>query len=183
MGADSSSNLRARVDGKFFRLGEKKFYLKGVSYGPFAPNAQIEMFPSPDQTAKDFALIRELGANLLRVYYVPPRWFLDLAAANELKLLIDIPWSKHRCFLDSSVNRDAAIRAVREAIITAARHPAIFAFSLVNEIPPDVVRWSGAEAIARFIDELVDHAKAIDPQCLCTFGNYPPTEFLRPQNI
>src|SRR5262249_26152915 len=115
--------------------------------------------------------------------YLPPRWFLDLAAANGLKLLIDIPWSKHRCFLDSAADREAAIRAVREAVITAARHPAIFAFSVVNEIPPDIVRWSGAEAIAHFIDELVDHAKTIDPQCLCTFGNYPPTEFLRPQNI
>ena len=28
---------RVRVDGRFFRLGPDKFWLKGVTYGPFAP--------------------------------------------------------------------------------------------------------------------------------------------------
>ena len=28
---------RVTVDGKFFRRGAEKLYLKGVSYGPFAP--------------------------------------------------------------------------------------------------------------------------------------------------
>src|ERR1041384_1860244 len=64
-----------------------------------------------------------------------------------------------------------------------APHPAVFPLSVVNEIPSDVVRWSGARNVAQFIEELVDVAKAIDPDCLCTFGNFPPTEFLRPANI
>ncbi len=56
------------VDGKFFRLGEKKFYAKGVGYGPFAPSASGDKsgFPAPEQAARDFAQIRELGANLVR---------------------------------------------------------------------------------------------------------------------
>ena len=37
--------------------------------------------------------------------------------------------------------------------------------------------------MAEFIDELVNIVKAVDPECPCTFGNFPPTEFLRPQNI
>src|SRR5690606_15435852 len=32
------SAMRATVDGKFFRLGGRKFPIKGVTYGPFAPN-------------------------------------------------------------------------------------------------------------------------------------------------
>src|SRR6185295_7542792 len=52
-----------------------------------------------------------------------------------------------------------------------------------NEIPPDVVRWSGAREVADFIDELAQEARTIDPDCLCTFTNYPPTEFLRPQTL
>src|SRR5258708_6025832 len=90
---------RVRVDGKFFRLGASKFQVKGVAYGPFRPNAEGEMFASPEQTAQDFKLINDLGANVLRLYHVPPGWFLDLAAAHHLRLLIDIPWSKHLCFL------------------------------------------------------------------------------------
>lgn len=174
---------RVTIDGKFFRLGEKKFYAKGISYGPFAPNKGGEYYPSPEQAKIDFELIRELGANVLRVYYVPPRWLLDLALEFELKIFVDVPWPKHLCFLDSEVLREAGRKAVRDAVSACVGHPAVFAYSVANEISPDVVRWSGAVKVAAFIDELVDCAKEIDPECLCTFGNFPPTEFLRPRHL
>ncbi|HTD66965.1 MAG TPA: glycosyltransferase [Candidatus Limnocylindria bacterium] len=181
--ATGISSARVRVDGRFFRLGESKFHPKGVTYGPFAPNAAGERFATREQTIKDFVQIKELGANTLRIYHVPPHWFLDLAREHELKLLIDIPWHKERCFLDARNLRLDAKNAVRDAVALCARHPAVFAFSVVNEIPSDIVRWSGARRVAEFIEELVEEAKAIDPDCLCTFGNFPPTEFLRPENI
>lgn len=177
------STTRVTLDGKFFRLGGSKFCLKGVSYGPFAPDATAGNFAPRDQTARDFAQIRELGANLVRVYHVPPKWFLDLAAEHGLKALIDIPWSKHLCFLDSPKLKAEAREAVRDAVQHCAGHPAVFAYSVANEIAPDIVRWSGAGAVAAFIDELVAVAKRIDPDCLCTFTNYPPTEFLRPLSL
>ena len=177
------SHPRVRVDGKFFRVGERKFHLKGVTYGPFAPNAAQEPFPSAEQVARDFQQARELGANLLRVYHVPPRWFLDLAAAHELKLLIDVPWAKNQCFLEAEKDREAAREAVRAAVRAGVGHSAVFAYSVVNEIPPDIVRWSGPAAVTAFIEELVDIAKSVDADCLCTFANYPPTEFLRPRNL
>ena len=65
------------VSGKFFRVGDAKFYPKGVTDGPLCPAPGNEPFASPDQTARDFDLIRQLGANLLRIYHVPPRWFLE----------------------------------------------------------------------------------------------------------
>ena len=176
--------MRVTVDGKFFRLGEKKFYLKGVSYGPFTPDDEQGTFASREQTAKDFAQIRELGANLVRVYHVPPRWLLDLAVEHGLKALVDIPWNKHLCFLDSAkLSKAEAREAVRQAVKGCAGHSAVFAYSVANEIPADIVRWSGEKAVADFIDELVAEAKDIDPDCLCTFTNYPPTEFLRPQSL
>ncbi|MDB6016503.1 MAG: hypothetical protein JWR19_992 [Pedosphaera sp.] len=183
MVATVSSQVRVTVDGKFFRLGREKFHLKGVSYGPFAPIGKEGTFASREQTARDFAQIRELGANLVRVYHVPPRWFLDLATEHGLKVFVDIPWNKDVCFLDSHAQKADARAAVRQAVQACARHPAVFAYSVVNEIPPEVVRWSGAKAVANFIDELVLEAKAIDPDCLCTFTNFPPTEFLRPQSL
>ncbi|HZM04547.1 MAG TPA: glycosyltransferase [Candidatus Saccharimonadales bacterium] len=178
-----SSYPRPTVSGKFFRLNHGKFYAKGVTYGPFAPNSDGDPFASRPQTVRDFDLIRLLGANLLRVYHVPPRWVLDMAEGYRLKVLIDIPWSKHVCFLDSPALQEEACRAVRQAVQNCARHPAVFAYSVVNELPPDIVRWSGARAVENFLDELVQVAKSVDPECLCTFGNYPPTEFLHPQNI
>src|SRR5262249_16868430 len=66
---------------------------------------------------------------------------------------------------------------------SCARHPAVFALSVANEIPADIVRWSGARAVADFIDELVSEVKELDPDLLCTWCNYPPTEFLHPQRV
>jgi GT2 family glycosyltransferase len=181
--AGATSAERVAVDGKFFRLGCEKFFIKGVTYGPFAPEENGETFASRQQTARDFALVRELGANLLRVYYSPPRWFLDLAHEHGLRVLIDIPWPKHLCFLDSDEAQEEAREMVRHAITAGKDHPAIFAYSVVNEIPAEIVRWSGVARVEAFIDELIEEARAIDPQCLYTFTNYPPTEFLRPRNI
>ncbi|MEO6036678.1 MAG: glycosyltransferase, partial [Verrucomicrobiota bacterium] len=183
MDAERKSRFRITLDGKFFRLGQKKFFVKGVTYGPFAAGSDGAQFGSPEIVASDFTLIRELGANVLRVYTVPPRWFLDLAHRTELKVLVDIPWNKQLCFLDTQKGRGEACTAVRQAVQSCADHPAIFAYSVVNEISPDIVRWSGAREIENFLDVLVDAAKEIDPECLCTFANFPPTEFLRPQNI
>src|SRR6266566_2111492 len=166
------------VDGKFFRLGGKKFYPRGLTYGPFAPNEQKEMFPSREQTVRDFLQLRELGANLLRIYYVPPRWFLDLAAEHELKLLVDVPWQKHLCFLESEKSKAEARDLVRAAVQACQGHPAVFAFSVVNEIPAEIVRWSGVRRVTDFIEELVDVAKSADPDCLSTFTSYPPSEVL-----
>ncbi len=177
------SSARVTVDGKFFRLGDKKFHIKGVSYGPFAPDGEHGHFASREQTARDFAQIRELGANVVRVYHVPQRWFLDLALENSLRVLVDIPWNKHLCFLDSAEQKKEARDFVRNAAQACSGHPAVFAYSVANEMAPDIVRWSGARAVANFIDELVAEAKRMDPDCLCTFTNYPPTEFLRPQSL
>src|SRR5215831_2295865 len=176
------SRTRVSVDGKFFRLGQKKFCVRGVAYGPFAPNAHGLAFLSPEQTAQDLAQIVELGANVLRVYHVPPRWLLDLAEDRGLKVLVDIPWNKHLCF-DTEPRREEAREVVRRAVIACGRHPAVFAFSVANEISPDIVRWSGAKATAEFIDELVAEARRADPDCLCTYTNFPPTEFLRARSL
>lgn len=183
MSVTNPSPDRVRVDGKFFRLGEQKFYAKGLTYGPFAPGEDKSHYPPRAQVEKDFAQIRALNANTVRVYTVPPRWLLDLAQAHGLKLLVDVPWWKNGCFLDHTETRAAARKAVGDAVAACAHHPAVFAFSVVNEIPPDLVRWTGAERVAEFIDELVSVAKAADPECLCTFANFPPTEFLQPRTL
>ena len=93
-GPDDSSRQRVTVDGKFFRLGAEKFFPKGVTYGPFAPDASGDHFASPERTERDLALVEELGANLLRVYHVPPRWFLALAQAHGPRLVWGSDWGR-----------------------------------------------------------------------------------------
>ena len=59
-----------------------------------------------------------------------------------------------------------------------ASHPAVLVLALGNEIPAAVVRWLGPERVERFLSELYADAKAIAPDTLFTYVNYPPTEYL-----
>jgi len=174
---------RVRVDGKFFRLGDEKFWVKGVTYGPFAPNAKGLFLPEPDAMARDFRQIRELGGNTIRLYHAPTLEVLDTAEAHGLKVFVDIPWSKHRCFLDDAGDRETGRRAVRDTVRGCRRHPAVFAYSVVNEIPADVARWSDHQRVDRFIEELVAIAREEDPEALLTFASFPPTEYLHPLSV
>src|SRR5690349_1294399 len=183
MRVSSASSRRITVDGKFFRKGEQKFFVKGITYGPFAPNLDGEMFPSPGQVRLDLDQIASLGSNVLRLYYAPPRWFLNLVEEYDLYVLIDVPWPKHLCFLDSKKSQELAREAVRSAVRETKGHPAVFGYSVVNEISAEIIRWSGVKRVERFIDELIAEAREIDPQCLCTFTSYPPTEFLQPASL
>lgn len=166
------------VRGKFFFIRDQKFFLKGVSYGPFSIGSHGESFPEKSVVEKDFAMIAEMGANCLRTYTVPPDWLLDLAAIYGLRLLIGIPWSQHIAFLNSSAVKAEIRNCIVQGVKVCRNHPATFAYLVGNEIPPDIVRWHGAKPVRAFIKELMAVAKDSDPEGLVSYANYPSTEYL-----
>jgi glycosyltransferase involved in cell wall biosynthesis len=178
-----SAMPRVAASGKLFTADGERWYVKGLTYGPFAPNADGEFLPERSQVQRDFRQVRDLGANALRVYHVPPVWLLDMAAAEGLRVLIDVPWEKHRCFFEDWSARQSAVAQVRGAARTLGGHPGVFAISVANEIPHDIVRFYGARRVAAFIDELLGTAKEQAPDCLVTYTNYPSTEFLQPSLV
>lgn len=180
--ASATSRNRVYCSGKFFRVGDEKFLVKGFSYGPFAPNEYGEPLPSVEQVRRDFLHLRELGANSLRVYFPPPRWFLDEAVEHGLKVLIDVPWEKHRCFFEDWSAQANARQEVESAAVESGQHPGVLGLSVVNEIPVDIIRYYGHRRVEKFIDLLMDAAKQKAPECLVTFVNFPTTEFLTPSN-
>jgi glycosyltransferase involved in cell wall biosynthesis len=179
----SDTLLPIRVQAKFFFEGDTKWFLKGVTYGPFKPNADGDFISSPDQARRDFALMRDLGVNLIRVYHVPPRWLLDMAAEFHLRVLISIPWTQHVEFLKSRILRGQIVQVVRDTVGKHKGHPAIFAYLVGNEVPTTIVRWLGADRVQMFLERLIDAARAVDPRPLYSYASFPPTEYLRPANI
>jgi glycosyltransferase involved in cell wall biosynthesis len=175
---------RLQVRAKFFFEGENKFYLHGVTYGPFRPQTEGgPHLPSPERVAVDFSLMRELGINVLRVYHSPPRWFLDLAQGHRLRVMVTIPWYKRVLFLDDREAVSTIQRNVAEAAQANAGHPALLGFFIDNEIPPDLVRWYGARRMEEFLNSLVRLVKKHDPLALAAYANFPPTEYLLPSEV
>jgi GT2 family glycosyltransferase len=169
---------RPGIDGKFLSRGGQRLRAKGVIYGPFPPGDDDAPFPGPGRLRDDFARMLDVGVNAIRTYHVPPSWLLEEAQEQGLLALVDIPWSKHLCFLDSKRHQAEARRAVRCAAERGPGRGAVLAYSIGNEIPPDVVRWHGAKRVERFLGELRDVVKQSDPETLVTYANYPPTEYL-----
>src|ERR1051326_489145 len=129
---------RVSVAGKFFRIGEKRWYLKGLTYGPFAPRAESHFLPPTDVLRTDLRRIRDLGANCIRVYQPPPRSLLDLALEQDLRVFVDVPWDKHRCFFEDWSSQEEARLRVRSVAEELKDHPALFAISVANEFPADI---------------------------------------------
>ena len=170
--------VRPRAEGKFFTRGGRRLRIQGVTYGPFAPNTDGEPFPGAGVVACDFERMAAAGINAIRTYDVPPEWLLSMAEEHRLHVFIDVPWSKHVCFLEDLQARAEARGAVRSAAALGHSFNSVLAYSIGNEIPPDVIRWHGARRVARLLAELRDVAKQADPDGLVTYASYPPTEYL-----
>jgi O-antigen biosynthesis protein len=176
-----------RPSAKFFYEGSaapggpqenrEKFFLRGVTYGTFAPNDHGN-YPPREQVAIDFALMRDANINTLRIYTEPPRYLLDEAQRHGLRVIVGLAWMQHVCFLDDRALAQSIRDSVRDSVRRLKDHPALFAIALGNEIPPGIVRWHGKRAIEDFLRGLYRAVKAEAPDVLCTYVNYPPTDYL-----
>src|SRR5205085_10967066 len=149
---------------------------------PFRPDNEGHYLGSPDQVRRDLAQMREVGLNIVRIYHVPPRWFLDSCADAAMRVLITLPWEKHIEFLRQKSSRDQISRMVREAVAANRGHPAIFGYLVGNEISSTMVRWLGVRKVTEFVEHLIRIGRETDPNVLFSYASYPPTEFLLPQN-
>ena len=170
--------LRLQVRGKFLFAGMAKFFGRGVTYGPFRPEADGCEYHDRATVERDFALMAAQGINSVRTYTVPPRWLLDVAQAHGLRVLVGVPWEQHIAFLHQPAAVRDVVRRVRTAVRSCAGHPAIMGWAIGNEIPSPLVRWYGHKRVEKFLERLFWAAKDEDPDGLVTYVNYPSTEYL-----
>jgi O-antigen biosynthesis protein len=178
-----STNSRIRPVAKFLFEGDKKFFVKGITYGPFKPDTDGNYLGRPEQVDVDLRMMREIGFNLVRIYHAPPRWFLDRCAAAGMRVLITLPWAKHIEFLRERAARNSIADAVGQAVRDYAGHPAVFGYLVGNEISSTMVRWLGVRRVTDFLEHLIRIGRAIDSEVLFSYATYPPTEYLLPQNV
>src|SRR5437879_12314718 len=175
----SASLQRPRVAGKFLYVGNEKFWVRRVTYGPLRGDPTGNEYRTPDVAGRDLAQIAAHGLNAVRTYAVPPRWFLDLAHRQGLRVMVGLPWEQHVTFLDDPKRALDIERRIRAGVRACAGHPAVLCYAIGNEIPAPIARWHGARRIERYIERLYRAPRAEDPGGLVTYVNYPTTEYLR----
>jgi len=170
---------RPAVLGKFIYADNAKFWVRGVTYGTFRPDANDEQYHDTKTVERDFAQISANGFNAIRTYTVPPRWLLDAAQNHGLRVMVGIPWEQHITFLDDERRCRDIEERTRAHVRACAAHPAVLYYTIGNEIPAPIVRWHGNRKIEKFIERLYYAAKSEDPEGLVTYVNYPTTEYLQ----
>ena len=171
---------RPCVRGKFLFAGDAKFYVRGVSYGAFRPDARGHEYHDLDMIERDFAQMAANGINTVRIpHTMPPRLLLDAAGRHGLRVIVGLSAEQYLGFLidrKKSVSEVAAL--VRAKVRECAGHPAVLCYALGNEIPAAMARWLGRLKIERYLRRLYQAVKEEDPDGLVTYVNYPPTEYL-----
>jgi len=170
---------RPTVRGKFLYVGKEKFWVRGISYGTFFVDENGDERFTAETVKRDFAQMAANGFNVVRVHTGPPRWLLDVALEHGLRVMVGLNWGEHMAFLDEPGKVEEIEARIRRWIRVCAGHPAVFGYSIGNEIPASIVRWHGRRRVEKFIERLYRIAKEEDPDALVTYVNYPSTEYLR----
>src|SRR5438105_1137139 len=174
----AGSDSRITLAGKFVCAGQKKLYVRGVTYGTFRPGPDGAAFPPPSAVEHDFSQMSANGVNAVRTYTAPPRYLLDIAERCNLRVLVGLQGERHYAFLHEKKTVREIRKQIREGASCCSGHPAVLAYLVANEIPASIVRWHGTSAVERFLKQLWDEVKEEDPEALVSYANYPPTEYL-----
>lgn len=173
------ANAAPEVRGKFLFTGERKFFVQGVTYGTFRPDAQGREFPPPEVVARDFEMMAASHVNAVRTYTPPPPWLLDEAGRHGLRVMVGLAAERYVGYLNDGRRHSAIAGMVCDRSQACWGHPAILCYAVANEIPASTVRWFGRRRMERFAACLCNAVRAADPDALVTCVSYPSTEYLQ----
>lgn len=150
---------------------DKGFYLNGRSYPLHGvcrhqDREDLGWALTEQEHREDMALIREIGANSLRLaHYQHAPFFYDLCDENGIVVWAEIPFISA---YDDRREADENLRIqLRELILQSFNHPSICFWGIANEL------GIGGESdnMIAMLKELNEMAKKLDPSRLTTIAN------------
>ena len=177
--AGTRSDLRPTVRGKFLFLGNRKLYVRGVTYGAFRPDEEGNEYHDLEQIERDFAATAANGLNAVRIpHTMPPRALLDIARRHGLWVMVGLSAEQYVGYLIDRKGAPDVEELIRKKVRAVAGHPALLCYALGNEVSAPLVRWLGRERVERYLERLYRAVKDEDPEGIVTYVNYPTTEYL-----
>jgi GT2 family glycosyltransferase len=179
-GSKPSASGRPSVRGKFIFVGDEKFYIKGVTYGAFAPQEDGSEFHDLATIEQDFAAMAAHGINTVRIpHTVPPVSLLDAAHRQGLRVIVGLSAEQYVGYIADGEKDASQIQLlVRKSVRACAGHPALLCYVLGNENPARIVRYIGRWRVERYLWQLYHVVKLENPEAIVTYANYPTTEYL-----
>lgn len=173
------STQRVQAKGKFLFVGDKKFWVKGVTYGAFRPDQNKNEYHGLAKIDRDFALMAAAGFNTVRIpHTMPPVHLLDMARKHGLRVMVGLSAEQYAGYLIDHKDAPDIEDLIRRKVRTVAGHPALLCYAAGNEIQASLVRWIGRKRVQRYIQMVCQAVKKEDPEGLVTYVNYPTTEYL-----
>ncbi len=151
---------RIGIAGEHLQLNGRRLQVKGVTWYEDSPDRGSAM--TYEEREKDVALIKTLGANLIRFIDHPPHpYMLNLCDRYGLLAMEEIPLVQTPGeVLGNDAFADLAGAAVREMIVRDRSHPCVLAWGLGDEID------AGHPSARPFLLGLVRQARALDARPL-----------------
>ena len=163
---------RTGVTGDHLQLNGKRLQLKGVCWYEDAPGRGSAM--TYEEREKDVALIKTLGANLIRFMGHPPHpYMLNLCDRYGLFAMEEIPLVQTPGgVLASDAYAELAATTVREMITRDRNHPSVLAWGLGDEIqsahPSARAFMLGLVRVARTLDSRLLYCAVLPGADSCT---------------
>ena len=155
---ESGDEISARFGCREFKVDpEKGFFLNGRSYPLRGVSRHQDLKGkgnalSKEDHAADMAIIREIGANTLRLaHYQHAQEFYDLCDENGIVVWAEIPYIT----MHMANGRENTLSQMRELITQCYNHPCIAVWGLSNEI-------TAASAVN---DDLLENHRLLNELC------------------
>ncbi len=182
------------VKGKHIYIDGVKFIIKGISYGNFDPadTKNGTYYFDEEKTRADFKLIKDANINTVRLYSKPPEYVMKIANEFGLKIILTIfidYISKDIDFKDRATLKYYK-KLTEDLVHFGKKFENVLVYMLGTEVSAMLADRDGVYEIEKFIlnkgqqnfenfiFEMHKSAKNSDANCLTSYSNFPPTEFL-----
>ena len=178
--ADETLSLlpQITVKNRKIYINEKEFFIRGVSYALSYPKTVHYSQIPKEILEKDFQMMKEVGINTIRTYQPMPDIVLNLAEQYNIMVIENVVYPGSWTDFNSRAELEELKNTAIKNIIRHKDKKCILAWDIWNDAPftygpggRNIIKKYGEENLNRFLEEIYQTIKEIDPNRPITGSN------------